>query len=542
LPAPNWALAWREQLTDAAVKPPEIRYAKNGDIRIAYQVVGHGPLDLVFVPGFVSNLELHWEDPGYTHLLRRLSAFTRLILLDKRGTGLSDRVDAHALPSLETRMDDLRAVMDAAGSGRAALLGASEGAPMATLFAATYPERSRALVLYGGYAHFHTWVLGREGLAEFLRGAESSWGTGASLRYFAPGRVNDEHFAAWWARFERQSASPTAAIALARMNAQIDVRHVLGSVRVPTLVVHRSDDPRVKIAGGRYLAEHIGGARFVEIPGRDHPVWTGDIDRIVDEIEEFLTGARPAPTHDRVLATLLLARLVAPERAAARLGDRTWSERLDRFRATARESITRHGGYPIVTGAEEIGGRFDGPARAVRCAVALRDAAAALQLELAAGVHAGEVEIDGPSVAGLALHVTERLSARAAAGEIVVSGVVNDLVAGSGLHFSERGSEAIEGLHEPMRLLAVAAEQHLEPAARAAGTSTVKTPTLDVLSAREREVLGLVADGLSNGAIAKQLRLSDHTVKRHVANILLKLDLPTRAAAAALAGRRHPAS
>ncbi|HEY4773512.1 MAG TPA: alpha/beta hydrolase, partial [Xanthobacteraceae bacterium] len=293
---------------------PQTRYAKSGDVRIAYQVVGNGPIDLVFVPGFLSNLEIHWEDPGYGHLLRRLSAFTRLIQFDKRGTGLSDRVDARELPSLETRMDDVRAVMDAAGCRRAVLLGASEGGPMSILFAATYPARTRALVLYGAYAHFHTWVQGREGLEAFVRGAEGAWGTGASLPFFAPERASDAQFRAWWARLERLSAGPTAAVALARMNAEIDVREVLTTIRVPTLVIHRRDDARVKFSGGRYLADRIAGARFVEIPGRDHPIWTGNTDRIVDEIEEFLTGTRPVPVHDRVLATIVVARLVGPER------------------------------------------------------------------------------------------------------------------------------------------------------------------------------------------------------------------------------------
>src|SRR6202521_2797368 len=283
------------------MKPPETRYARSGDVRIAYQVIGNGPIDLVFVPGFLSNLEVHWEDPGYSHLLQRLGAFTRLIQLDKRGTGLSDRVDNRDLPSLETRMDDVRAVMDAAGSGRAVLLGASEGAPMSILFAATYPERTRALVLYGGYANFHTPVMGPAA--------------------FAPGRVEDAHFKAWWARFERLSVSPSAAVALARMNAQIDVRHALASIRVPTLVIHRTHDARVKLAGGRYLAQKIGGARFIEVPGRDHPIWTGDIDAVVDKIEEFLTGERPAPNHDRVLATLVVARLGGAARSAAFAGD-----------------------------------------------------------------------------------------------------------------------------------------------------------------------------------------------------------------------------
>jgi pimeloyl-ACP methyl ester carboxylesterase len=373
------------------VAVPQTRYAKSGDIRIAYQVIGNGPIDLVFVPGFISNLEVHWEDPGYSHLLQRLGAFTRLIQFDKRGTGLSDRVDAQHLPSLATRMDDVRAVMDAAGSGRAVLLGASEGAPMSILFAATYPERTRALVLYGGYAHFYTWVMGPEPLENFLRNAEATWGSGASLPNFAPGLANDERFKAWWARFERLSVSPTAAIALARMNAEVDVRHALAGVRVPTLIIHRTDDARVKVAGGRYLAQKIAGAKFVEIPGRDHPVWTGDVDRVVDEIEEFLTGERPiGAAHGRTLAALIVVRLVAPERAATRLGDRIWSERVERLRQTATDAIARHGGHPIDASAGEICARFDSTVRAARCALALREAATTLDLTIAAGVHAGE--------------------------------------------------------------------------------------------------------------------------------------------------------
>jgi len=512
---------------------PETRYATSGDARIAYQVVGNGPLDLVFVPGFISNLDVQWEDPGFAHLMKRLGGFTRLIMFDKRGTGLSDRVDAHHLPSLETRMDDVRAVLDAAGSGRAALFGASEGGPMAALFAATYPKRTRALILYGAYAHFHSWVMSREALEEFIGGIEQSWGTGASAVRFAPD--GDERFKNWWGRYERLSASPTAAVALARMNAAIDVRSVLAAIRVPTLVLHRSNDARVKLAGGRYLAEKIRGARLVEMPGRDHPVWTGDVDRVVDEIEEFLTGVRPAPEPTRVLATLLVARLAEPERAAAKLGDRQWRERLTALREAAATIIARHGGHLAPSGAEEIVARFDGPARAVRCAAALRDAGQALDLALAGGVHTGEIELDQETVSGRSLHVTARLAARAAAGEVLVSGVVNDLVAGSGLHFAERAGMAVDGLLGEIKVLAVVTEQHLEPAPRAA-----KGSGLDVLSAREREVLTLVATGLSNAAIAGRLKLSDHTVKRHVANILLKLDLPTRAAAAALIGSATP--
>ncbi len=514
------------------MNPPQTRYATSGEVRIAYQVMGNGPIDLVFVPGFISNLEVHWEYPGFSHLLHRLSAFTRLIQLDKRGTGLSDRVDNHHLPSLETRMDDVRAVMDAAGSRRAVLLGASEGGPMSILFAATYPERTRALVLYGSYAHFHTWVMGREALEQFIKGIESAWGTGASAVRFAPEQAKDERFRNWWGRYERLSASPSAAIALSRMNAAIDVRSVAPTIRVPTLVIHRTDDARIKVAGGRYLAEKIPGARYVEVPGRDHVLWAGDIDRVVDEIEEFVTGVRPAPAHDRVLATILAARLVAPQRQAARLGDGRWSETLQRLHDGATAAFARHSGRPIGIGPETLSARFDGPARAVRCALALIETAATLGLEVAAGVHTGEIEIHEQMAAGLAIHVAERVCARARAGEVLASGVVADLVAGSGLHFAERGSEAVEGLESELRVFAASDGQPAAaPPRHAAG--------LDTLSAREREVVHFLADGLSNAAIAKRLSLSEHTVKRHVANILVKLGLPTRAAAAALAARQR---
>jgi pimeloyl-ACP methyl ester carboxylesterase/DNA-binding CsgD family transcriptional regulator len=515
---------------------PDTRYAKSGEVRIAYQVVGQGPLDLVFVSGRPSNLEVHWEEPGFSHLLHRLATFTRLILLDQRGTGLSDRLDGREPADLRSQMEDVRAVMDAAGSRRAALLGASEGAALSVLFAAHYRERVRLLVLYGGYAHFHSWVMGAEALATFTRQVENAWGSGATLRHYAPGRFEDDRFKAWWSRLERLSVSPTAAIALARVNGEIDVRHVLRDIGVPTLILHRTDDARVAIAGGRYLAQKIRGARLVELPGRDHPIWTGDVDRIADEVEEFLTGERPTVGHERVLATLLVARLVAPERLAARLGDRLWNERIDRLREAAADVVARQAGRLIGTGGDEIRAHFDGTSRAVRCALALLDAAKKLALPLAAGVHAGEVDIGDGLVAGLALQVTERIAARASGGEVLVSGVVSELIAGSGLHFVERGTEAIEGMDRPLRLLAVMVEQHLEPHTRVA-----RAPNLDGLTAREREVLGLVAQGCSNASIARRLQLSEHTAKRHVANILLKLDLPTRAAAAALVGRQPDA-
>jgi DNA-binding CsgD family transcriptional regulator len=346
--------------------------------------------------------------------------------------------------------------------------------------------------------------------------------------------VQDSRFQKWWARFERLSATPTAAVTLARMNAQIDVRDILPSIRVPTLVMHRRDDAWVRFAGGQQLSRKIAGARLVELSGRDHLIWTGEIDRIIDEIEEFVTGVRPAPSHHRVLVTILVARLIAPERLARRLGDGPWHERLDQFRQATANLIARFGGETAVAGPEQICARFDGPARAIGCAVALRDAAKALELGLAAGVHTGEVEIHDDTLSGYALHVAERISAHAETGEVLVSGVVHDLVSGSGLRFVERAAAHAKGGDGGLRLYSVMVEQHLEPAARPA-----KTPSLDALSSREHEVLALVAGGLSNAAIGEQLKLSEHTIKRHVANILVKLDLPTRAAAAAMVARHR---
>lgn len=509
------------------MQTPTTRYAKSGEVRVAYQVVGHGPVDLVFVPGFISNLEIHWEYPGFARLLQRLGTFARVIQFDKRGTGLSDRVDTHHLPNLETRMDDVRAVMDAAGSRRAVLLGASEGGPMSLLFAATYPERTRALILYGAYAHFYTWVMDKDALEQFIQGIENGWGTGASAQRFAPDAAKDERYRNWWGRCERLSVSPSGAVALARMNAAIDVRSIVPTIRVPTLVLHRTDDARIKFAGGTYLGRHIKGAKFVEMPGRDHPIWTGDVDRVVDEIEEFVTGTRPEPDYDRVLATILVARYIAKR------GDPHWAERLSGMHDAAKDAILRHRGQPIAIGNEGLSAQFDGPARAVRCALALHETADTLGLSAAAGVHVGEISVREEAVVGVALHVTERIASLAGSSEILVSAIAHDLVAGCGLHFVERASQQIEGVEGSVPLFAVMVEQHLEPATRAA-----KPSSIEMLSSREREVLDLVASGLSNAAIAQCLRLSDHTVKRHVANILLKLDLPTRAAAAALIGRK----
>ena len=525
---------------------PETHYAKSGDIHVAYQVLGSGPRDLVFVPGFISNLDHQWEDPGFSHLLHRLASFTRLILFDKRGTGLSDRVPVAGLPSLEERMDDVRAVLDAVGSKRAALLGASEGGPMAMLFAATYPERTQALLLYGAYAHFHTWVMSAEKVEAFVQRAETNWGAGEFLRAFAPGQLENERFRQWWARFERLGASPAAAIALARMNAEIDVRDVLSAIGVPTLVLHRAGDVRVNVAAGRYLASAIKGAKYVEVPGSDHLIWVSDIDRVVDEIEEFVSGAHGAPraddAADRVLATLLAVAPAVPERQGAAFDDRAWMELLGRHHAAATATVSRFRGETIGEARPDgsLVAIFDGPARAVRCGTAIAEAGAReLGLAIRCGVHTGEVQRRGTDrgVGGIALHTAQRIAAQARPGEVLVSRTVRDLVAGSGLRFRERrgGTEIKAPTGEALSLFA--AEPASQPAPEAAPPTAIAAPGFDELSARERQVLVLVARGLSNNAIAAELALSEHTVKRHVGNILTKLNLPTRAAAAALAAR-----
>ena len=510
------------------LKPPEVRYAKSGDWRIAYQVVGQGSFDLAFVHGFMSNLEVQWEDPGFNHFANRLAAFSRLILFDGRGTGLSDRGDPNELPSPESRIDDIRAVMDAAGSGKAVLFGSSAGAAMSILFAATQPQRTRALVLYGGYAQSRDCWIEDGAFAEFEESISTAWGNGSTLRYFAPSRFNDPRFREWWGRFERLSASPRAALALARMDTAIDVRTVLPRVKAPTLVLHRANDVSVPQEAGRALAQQIAGAKLVTLTGRDHTVWTGDIDEVADAVEAFLTGARPVRHHHQLLATLLVARIV--QQPAHRSTDAS-GELLQLVHDTAERLAGRYGGHVSEGVGQEILACFDGPSRAVRCGIELAREAGALGVKCSSGIHVGEVEFHENSFDGHALHVAREIAERAKVGEIMASHFVTELASGAGLHFVER--DALERRGEaPLRLFAVVPE-HLEPQVKPG------EPAIDVLTAREREVLNLVSAGLSNPAIAAELCLSNHTVKRHVANILLKLDLPTRAAAAALAAKQQ---
>jgi class 3 adenylate cyclase len=440
----------------SVVDVPDVRYAKSGDVNIAYQVVGDGPLDLVFVPGFVSHMEVDWELPAYAHIFERLAAFSRLILFDKRGTGLSDRPGG--LPDLETRMDDVRAVMDAAESERAALFGYSEGGPMCCLFAATYPERTTALVLYGTYAKRqdpdddYPWAATREEREAYADEVEQEWGVESDLARYVSNA--DEAMERWWQRRARASASPGAAKALILMNSQIDVRHVLSSIQVPTLVLHRRGDQDSSPNDGRYIADRVPGALFVELDGADHVPWS-DSDQIMDEVEEFLTGVRPVPAHERVLATVLFTDIASSTEKAVALGDRAWRMVLERHHETVRHELVRWRGQEVDTAGDGFLATFDGPARAIRCACATRDSVRELGLEIRAGVHTGEIELVGGKPAGISVHTGARVSAAAAPGEVLVSSTVKDLVAGSGLEFEERGEHELKGVPGSWRLYAV---------------------------------------------------------------------------------------
>ena len=431
---------------------PKTQYAKSGDVRIAYQVVGEGPFDLVFVPGFISNLDVAWEEPYRARVWTRLASFARLIMFDKRGAGLSDRTVG--VPTLEERMDDVRAVMDAVGSQRAALFGISEGGAMSILFAATYPERTRALVLYGAYGHFRSWVLPPDKIEAALERMEKNWGTGESLGLFAPSVAADETFKLAWARFERLGASPSAVVALMRMNSEIDVRPILPSIRVPTFIIHRQGDVRVNVEAGRFMARHIPNAKYLELPGSDHLLWVGETERVLDEVEEFLTGSRSAIESDRVLATVLFTDIVNSTKRAEMIGDRAWHDVLDRHNALVRREISRHRGHEVRTMGDGFLATFDGPARSIRCALAINEGVEALGLQVRAGLHTGEVEMTDNDLSGIAVHIASRVATMAKPGQVLVSNTVRDLVAGSNIRFHDEGSHSLKGLTESVRLFA----------------------------------------------------------------------------------------
>jgi pimeloyl-ACP methyl ester carboxylesterase len=433
-----------------------IKYAKSGDIHVAYQVFGEGRSDLVVVPGVVAHLELSWEDPIHAHAMERLGSFARVIVFDKRGQGLSDR--GVAAPTLEERMDDVRAVMDAAGSERAALFGVSEGGALASLFAASHPVRTSALILFGTRARW-SWApdyptgTPPEGASWFSKTIESAWGSGLAVDRLAPSRSKDPGFREWWGKLERMSASPADIVSLYRMIFEIDTRAVLSAIRVPSLVLHRKHDP-LPIAEGRYVAERIPGARFVELEGTDHIPWSTGADELIDEIEEFLTGVRRVPEPDRVLTTVLFVDIVGSTDEAARLGDRNWRDLLERYYAVARRQIARFNGREIRTAGDGMFASFDGPARAVRSALAIRDAVGALSVRVRAGVHTGECEIMGDNLGGIAVHIGARVCEAAAPDEVLVSSTVKDLVAGAGLRFADRGDHALRGVPESWKLFA----------------------------------------------------------------------------------------
>lgn len=426
---------------------PRTQYARNGDVSIAYQVLGSGSLDLVVIPGWISHLEMDWMDPTVTSFLKRLASFSRLIRFDKRGTGLSDPIAG--VPSLEERMEDVRTVMDAAGSRRAALLGYSEGGPMAVLFAATYPERTVALTLYGSFASGRD--LGPAPARRMRDLVEHHWGEGGLLELFAPSIAHEEGKRAFMAAYERSAASPGMARGLLKALASTDVSDVLANVRVPTLVLHRRDD-FIPIEGGRAIADKIPGARMVDLEGVDHLPALGDSQAITDEIEEFLTGARQMAEPERSLATVLFTDIVGSTERAGELGDARWRVLLERHNMIAMNEVERFGGVAVKSTGDGYLATFDGPARGVRCAWAMRDAMTDLGIDIRAGIHTGECERLGDDVAGLAVHIGARVASLAGPGEVLVSSTVKDLVAGSGIAFEDRGEHELKGVADRWRL------------------------------------------------------------------------------------------
>lgn len=431
---------------------PETRYAHSGDVGIAYQVVGEGELDLVLVFPFMSHLDLFWENPRISGFVRRLGSFARVILFDRRGVGLSDPVEGAA--TLEERMDDVRAVMDAANSERAALLGMSEGAPMCMLFAATYPQRTSALLLWGGMARSTEaadYKLAPEREAMVEAGEQlilPMWGTGATIEIFSPSLADDPRAREFQARMERAAASPRRVAQLSEMFLETDVREAVPLIQAPTIVMHRSHDRAVNVRASRWLAEHIEGATYVEFEGDDHLPWVGDSEPPLATIEEFLTGVRPARSPQRALATVVFTDIVDSTRHATELGDRRWRSVLEDQQTLVRENLQRHGGREIKTTGDGFLATFEGPTRGVEFASAVATEAPSLGIEVRAGVHTGEVELMGDDVGGVCVHVAARICALAGPGEVLASRTVHDLTAGSGLEFKPRGSHRLKGVED----------------------------------------------------------------------------------------------
>jgi pimeloyl-ACP methyl ester carboxylesterase len=440
---------------------PETRYAQSDGVHIAYQVFGEGDLDIVLVPGYITHVEMVWEHEPARRMLEGLGSFARVITFDRRGSGLSDPV-AEA-PTLEQRMDDVRAVMDAAGSEKAALVGISEGVSMSLLFAATYPERVQSLVCIGGMARStaaddYPFASPTEALIE--SGTEliaPFWGQGALIDVVAPSRADDPDARAFLARMERASASPGMLAALVQMFFDIDVRDVVPSVHVPTLVLHRRYDRLVNVRNGRWLAEHLPDAKLVELPGDDHIIWYEHPELTLAEVQEFLTGTRAAREPDRVLATVLFTDIVDSTRIASDMGDKRWREVLEEHQRAVTEALGRHSGRQVKSTGDGFLATFDGPARAIHCAGEIVGSSEPLGIKIRAGIHTGECEVIGDDIGGIAVHIAARVSALADADEILVSRTVKDLVAGSGIEFDDRGDHTLKGVPDTWQLHAVAA-------------------------------------------------------------------------------------
>jgi class 3 adenylate cyclase len=436
----------------------DVRFARRGDVHVAYRVVGEGPIDLVYAQGAYTHLEIEWELPAFRRYCERLAEFTRLILFDKRGMGMSDRVPGTT--TLEERMDDVRIVMDAVGSERAAVMGESEGGPLAMLFAAADPKRTAALILQGAEVRERTdknWPWGESTEEEFesaMATLPDWWGNGLGIDTIAPSVAGQEWARAWFGRVQVHSNTPGGAEAFMRMAFDIDVRHVAPAINVPTFIVHAKGDKVCPVENGRFLASTIPGARYVELPGDDHVPWFAP-DDVLAEIREWLTGQREAATPDRVLATGLFTDLVGSTARATELGDRRWRELLEQHHAAVRHELERFGGRELDTAGDGFFATFDGPARAIRCALAIVEAVQPLGLDVRTGLHTGEVELLGGKVAGIAVNIGARVAARAGAGEVLVSGTVRDLVAGSGIAFADRGVAELKGVPGEWRMSVV---------------------------------------------------------------------------------------
>lgn len=442
------------------IERPETRYTRSGPYHVAYQTLGSGGIDLVFVPWFWTHVEVQWEEPLIERFLRRLASFSRLILFDKRGAGLSDPVPMTSPPALEEWMDDLRAVLDAAESRSAAIVAHSGGGLMSMLFAATYPERVSHLAILEGYARLlrgADYPIGapRAWLDSLERVVSGSWGTGSTLPPSAPTLVAQPSVIEWFGRYERMAASPGSALAMLKMISSVDVRAILPQIQAPTLLLHRTANPIIPIAHGRYLAEHLPNARLVELPGSDHAFFSGDTASLLDRIQDFTTGRTGPLSSERLLATVLFLDIVESTSRAARLGDASWREVLDQHDAVIVRLVAQHLGHVVKHTGDGVMARFDGPTRAVLCGTALRQALRAVGIDVRVGLHTGEIILRGDDIAGIAVHLAARVQGSASPGEVLVSSTVRDLVLGSGIQFEDRGIHTLKGIPDAVRLFAV---------------------------------------------------------------------------------------